>query len=65
MSNTSPEKDLDRAKYLRSFKKGLSNPIAIRSLEDAAKRLEAKAAKKLSRVGRPNKKKAPPSVSLR
>lgn len=55
MPYTSAEKDLDRAQQLRRMKKGRSNE-AVRGLEDAATRLEARAVRKLSQVGRRRRK---------
>ncbi len=62
MANTGPEADLDRAKQLRKLKTGVRNPAAIRGIEAAAARLEARAAKKLNRLGRKNKTKGPPKL---
>ncbi len=58
MANVSAERDLDRAKELRRMRKGVRAPVAARALEEAATRLENRAARKLSRLGR-RKKRSP------
>lgn len=55
MGNTSAEADLRRAKGVRALKKGVKDPEALASIDDAAARLEKRAAKKLRRVGRKGK----------
>jgi len=55
MGNTSAEADIRRAKALRALKKGVRDPQALDAIEDTAMRLERRAAKKLSKVGRKGK----------
>lgn len=52
MANTSAEADIRRAKAIRALKKGMRDPEAIAAIDDAAARLEKRAGKKLSKVGR-------------
>lgn len=52
MGATSPEADLARAKSIRSQAKGVKDPGAARRFEEAAVRLEARAAKKVSKLAR-------------
>lgn len=55
MGNTSAEADIRRAKAIRAMKKGMRDPEAIAAIDDAAARLEKRAGKKLSKVGRKGK----------
>ena len=55
MGNTSAESDIRRAKAVRAMKKGVKDPEAIAAIDDAAARLEKRAARKLRRVGRKGK----------
>lgn len=57
MSNTTPEADLRRAKDIRAQAKGVKHPGASQSFNDAADRLEKRAAKKMRRVARLTRKK--------
>ena len=50
---TRVEIDLRRAKELRAMEKGVKDPDAVRGLEEAARRLERNAVRKLRKVGRP------------
>lgn len=52
MPNTSAERDIQRAKQLRAMKKGIHDVTAVSEIEEAAARLERRAAKKLRKVGR-------------
>lgn len=52
MGNTSAEGDIRRAKAIRAMKKGMHDPEAIAAIDDAAARLEKRAGRKLSKVGR-------------
>jgi len=61
MANVSAERDLDRAKELRRLRKGIRSPAAIRAIEEAATRLEARGARKLGKLGR--RKKAGPAAA--
>jgi len=56
MANVGPEKDLQRAKAIRALKKGVKDVGALADMEDAAQRLEKRAAKKLRKVGRSGKR---------
>ena len=56
VANVSAERDLDRAKQLRAMRKGVRSASASRTIEEAASRLEARAARKLSKLGRRKKK---------
>lgn len=55
MGNTSAEADIRRAKAVRAMKKGVRDPEAIAAIDDAAARLEKRAARKLRKVGRKGK----------
>ena len=55
MGNTSAEADIRRAKAVRGMKKGVRDAEALAAIDDAAARLEKRAAKKLRRVGRKGK----------
>lgn len=55
MGNTSAEADIRRAKAVRALKKGMHDPEAIAAVDDAAARLEKRAARKLRKVGRKGK----------
>ncbi len=57
MSYKTAEDDLTRAKELRKMKP--VSPSARRGIEEAATRLENRAVKRLARVGKSTKKKAP------
>ena len=46
MANVSAERDLDRAKELRRLRKGVRSADAVRAIEAAAARLEARGARK-------------------
>jgi len=50
--NTNAERDIQRAKALRGLKKGVRDPEALAQMEEAAVRLERRAARKLRKVGR-------------
>ena len=52
MANTSAERDFDRAKDLRKLRKGVTNAAAVRAIEAASARLEARGARKLNKLGR-------------
>lgn len=52
MGNTSAEADIRRAKGIRAMKKGMHDAEAMAAIDDAAARLEKRAARKLSKVGR-------------
>lgn len=52
MGNTAAESDIRRAKAIRAMKKGVKDPEALAAIDDAAARLEKRAAKKLRKVGR-------------
>lgn len=52
MGNSSAEADIRRAKGIRAMKKGMKDPEAIASIDDAAARLEKRAGKKLNKIGR-------------
>lgn len=52
MANTSAENDIRRAKAMRALKKGMQDPQAKSAIDDASARLERRAGKKLSKVGR-------------
>lgn len=52
MGNTSPENDIRRAKGIRAMKKGVKDPQALASMDDAISRLEKRAGRKLGKVGR-------------
>lgn len=52
MGNTSAEADIRRAKAVRAMKKGVHDAEAIAAIDDAAARLEKRAARKLRKVGR-------------
>lgn len=56
MGNTSAEADIRRAKGIRAMKKGMHDAEAISAIEDAAARLEKRAGRKLSKVGRRGKR---------
>ena len=55
MGNTSAEGDIRRAKAVRALKKGMTDPEAKAAVDDAAARLEKRAARKLRKVGRKGK----------
>lgn len=55
MGNTSAEADIRRAKGIRAMKKGMHDAEAMAAIDDAAARLEKRAARKLSKVGRKGK----------
>ena len=55
MGNTSAEADIRRSKLVRAMKKGMRDPEAIAAIDDAAARLEKRAARKLKKVGRKGK----------
>lgn len=55
MGNTSAERDIQRAKQLRAMKKGVKDVTALSEIEEAASRLERRAARKLKKVGRKGK----------
>lgn len=56
MGNTSPENDIARAKGLRNMAKSVKNAAAQQGFHEAADRLERRASKKVSKVGRKAKK---------
>ena len=55
MGNTSAEADIRRAKAVRAMKKGVRDAEALAAIDDAAARLEKRAARKLRKVGRKGK----------
>jgi ribosome-associated translation inhibitor RaiA len=55
MGNTSAEADIRRAKAVRGMKKGVRDAEALAAIDDAAARLEKRAARKLRKVGRKGK----------
>jgi len=58
MSNTSGERDIERAKEIRRTTKGVKSRGAVRVMEAAAQRLEERGARKLAKVGRRRRKPA-------
>lgn len=52
MGQTSAVNDLRKAKEIRGMKKGVHDPEAVAAMDAAASRLEKRAGRKLSRVGR-------------
>ena len=63
MANTSGERDIERAKAIRRQKKGVRSPDALRTMEEAAARLEMRGARKLNKVGR-RKRRKPLALSV-
>lgn len=57
MANTSAERDLIRAKDIRKELKGIRDASASRDFEEAANRLERRAASKIRKVGRKSRRK--------
>lgn len=62
MANTSAEKDLNRARDLRKLAKNMKSTGAKSEFEDAADRLELRAAKKVKSLGKKRRKRAPFTV---
>ncbi len=56
MANTSAERDLIRAKDIRKELKGIRDASARRDFEEAANRLERRAAKKIRKVGKASRR---------
>ena len=52
MPIVTPETDINRAKGLRALMKGVRSAEARRKMEDAAQRLENRAASKVGKLGR-------------
>ena len=62
MPIVTPETDLNRAKGLRALTKGIRSVEARRKMEEAAQRLENRAASKVSKIGRKRRRKPVMSV---
>ena len=64
MGNTSAEADIRRAKAVRVMKKGVRDPEALAAIDDAAARLEKRAARKLRKVGRKGRQRRIGSIAV-
>lgn len=58
----SAQGDMAKAKSMRDMAKAVKDPVAKQTFEDAAIRLEKRAAKGAGRIARQRRKKAPATV---
>lgn len=63
VGNTSAEADIRRAKAVRAMKKGVRDAEALNAIDEAAARLEKRAARKLRKVGRKGRAKRIGAIS--
>ncbi len=52
MANVSAERDIQRAKDMRTLSKGVKSPDVLRQMEETAIRLEKRAGRKLAKIGK-------------